>query len=336
MSEGDNPAEAGNVQASEPKAAWELFNQLESEGTHQGEPEEEEQGEQEEAGTEPQGDPKSEDGDDVEAAAEDDDADAGESDDEEPEVEKADPDETATVDIDGNKVTLAELKTGYLRQADYTRKTTALATERQAFDQAVGRVTQLDQIARQRIDLAETVLSAIIPPAPDPALMHTDFQSYSIAKEQRDQVIAALQQVQAFKTQSDQQQTQQTQEQQKQAMQAEVAEMVKRMPALATPEGRQKFQQEAVDLGAKYWGITPQEIGSIRSAKEMQVLHDAIAYRKLMAKQKAVAKKVTDAPALAKPGTRQGANDRLAKLRSLGAKAQPRDIFLEMLEQGSA
>lgn len=335
MSEGATPAPTGNVQASEPKAAWELFNQLESDGAPEGDPEEEEQEGQEEAGADPQGDPKSEDGDDIEAEAEDDEADNGESDDEEQDADNANADETATVDIDGTKVTVAELKKGYLRERDYTRKTETLAVERREFNDAVGRVTQLDQAARQRIELAESVLSAIIPPAPDPALMHTDFQSYAIAQEQRNSVIAALQQVQAFKTQSDQQQAQQNQKQMQDAVNAELALAVKRLPVLATPEGAAKFQQEAIDLGAKHWGITKEEILSIRSAKELQVLHDAIAYRKLMAKQKATAQKVNAAPPLAKPGNRQAQNDRLTKLRSLGAKAQPRDIFLA-LEEGAS
>lgn len=44
-------------------------------------------------------------------------------------------DTEVTVEIDGKaeKVTVGELKKGYLRQADYTRKTQALATERQEF-----------------------------------------------------------------------------------------------------------------------------------------------------------------------------------------------------------
>ena len=42
-----------------------------------------------------------------------------------------------TVEIDGKEVTIEELKNGYLRQADYTRKTQQLANQRREFEDAV-------------------------------------------------------------------------------------------------------------------------------------------------------------------------------------------------------
>lgn len=41
---------------------------------------------------------------------------------------------TETIDVDGEAVPVSELKKGYLRQADYTRKTTALADERKTLE----------------------------------------------------------------------------------------------------------------------------------------------------------------------------------------------------------
>lgn len=42
-----------------------------------------------------------------------------------------------TVEIDGKEVTIEELKNGYLRQADYTRKTQQLANQRKEFEDAI-------------------------------------------------------------------------------------------------------------------------------------------------------------------------------------------------------
>ena len=61
--------------------------------------------------------------------------------------EAAEPaDSTYTVKVDGSEseVTLSELQQGYQRQADYTRKTQELASERQRLEQAEAIVSALD------------------------------------------------------------------------------------------------------------------------------------------------------------------------------------------------
>jgi len=61
--------------------------------------------------------------------------------------EAAEPaDSTYTVKVDGSEseVTLSELQQGYQRQADYTRKTQELASERQRLEQAEAIVSALE------------------------------------------------------------------------------------------------------------------------------------------------------------------------------------------------
>jgi hypothetical protein len=77
---------------------------------------------------------------DTEAKAEaaDTDAASGEEPDAEAEAESAqeseEPDPSTEVEVNGERITLEELKRGYMRQQDYTRKTQALAPERQALE----------------------------------------------------------------------------------------------------------------------------------------------------------------------------------------------------------
>ena len=54
-----------------------------------------------------------------------------------------------TIDVDGEEITVEGLKSGFLRQRDYTRKTQALSEERNAF---TGQVAELD---RERAQYAE-------------------------------------------------------------------------------------------------------------------------------------------------------------------------------------
>jgi hypothetical protein len=56
-----------------------------------------------------------------------------ESDETQDESEDETPPDDATIEIDGTAVPVEEVKKGYLRQADYTRKTQALAEERKSF-----------------------------------------------------------------------------------------------------------------------------------------------------------------------------------------------------------
>lgn len=80
------------------------------------------------------------------------DAEDGDLDDEEDEDEDQDQSGdilSATVEVDGEEITVEEVRNGYLRQRDYTRKTQALSEERNAL---TGQITELD---RERAQYAE-------------------------------------------------------------------------------------------------------------------------------------------------------------------------------------
>lgn len=59
----------------------------------------------------------------------------GEADTEEESADDADGDEQQLVEVNGEQLTLEEVKLGYLRQADYTRKTQAVAEQRKAAEE---------------------------------------------------------------------------------------------------------------------------------------------------------------------------------------------------------
>src|SRR5690606_31041659 len=56
---------------------------------------------------------------------------------------KADVDKPITVEIDGKEITLDELKNGYLRQSDYTKKTQEARRKEQQAEQALQLLEQL-------------------------------------------------------------------------------------------------------------------------------------------------------------------------------------------------
>lgn len=89
---------------------------------------------------------------------------------------------------DGTEVPVADLKAGYLRQNDYTRKTQELANERKAVSSDVDRM--------QRITTAFVDhLTALIPSAPPASLALTDPNKFVAQKAQHEAAMAQVQQL---------------------------------------------------------------------------------------------------------------------------------------------
>lgn len=267
-----------------------------------------------------------------EGEADESDAPEGEEDDE------ADPDEEGeseasdkkpeTIEIDGKPVNLEEVKLGYLRQQDYTRKTQQLSTERQEFDAAIQRVTQIDQSARQALDLAKQVISSVIPQAPSMDLLQSDPVAYFQAKEAHDLALNVIRQLDDRGKSTQQAMTREQAVKHAEALKKEQELLAEKLPSLATIDGKEKFRREAIEYGAKHYGLTAAEIDSISSAKELSVLADAIAYRKLKDKTPQAVQKVAQAPKMVKPGTREKQPvNRIERLQKLGGKATAADIF---------
>lgn len=318
--EGDNPASAGTAQeTAAPKSAAELFEAMEAGETGQPEPEDEE-----ETDAEPHGEPEAEDEPEAEAEGEDSEAP------EEEEDAEADEKGPQTIEIDGKPIPLDEVKDGYLRQQDYTRKTQQLADERREFHSAVERVTSVDRDARQALEFAAKVVQAVIPPAPDQNLLHTDPIAYVQAKEAREQAVAVLRQLESQSSKSSQRETGLTQEEVRRRLDDEMKVLADKAPAFAKDEYRAKFREEAINLGSKHYGLTAEEVDSVSSHKELLILRDAIEYRKLQAKTMESVRKAKTAPKIvAKPGTRETPKPArgLDALKKLGRAPTAREIF---------
>tara|TARA_R110002153_G_scaffold43378_2_gene122622 strand:+ start:1249 stop:2256 length:1008 start_codon:yes stop_codon:yes gene_type:complete len=65
---------------------------------------------------------------------------------------------SATVEVDGEEITVEEVRNGYLRQRDYTRKTQALAEEKNALS---GQITELDRERAQYAELLPQIAQQI-------------------------------------------------------------------------------------------------------------------------------------------------------------------------------
>jgi hypothetical protein len=320
---GDTPSAEGTAQeTAADKSAAELF--AEAEDTEEGATETDASDASEEVG-----EAESEEAPEADEATEEETQEADEANEDESSDEPAP--ESLKVEIDGQSLTLEEVKKGYLRQADYTRKTQDLAKERNEFAGAVDRLEQQDRLAVDALEFANSVIAAVVPKAPDIALLQTDPHAYLLQKEQHE---AALKILNEFKTkrgavskQQEMRKGEMTQEQ----LNREMKVLSEKLPELTTADGKAKFRNDALKYAEK-WGYTPGDIDSIQSARELALMKDAIAFRKLQSQKMSAVAKVKQSPKIVKPGSRATPDTPMSKLKKLGSAARARDIFAAMEE----
>lgn len=205
---------------------------------------------------------------------------------------------------DGTVTTVAELRKGSLLHADYTRKTMEVAEDRKSVEAAKASVAQLETALAQQRETIAAVVDAFMPKPPDPSMIQSDFIGYQMQKdayERQTQMVNRLigdhQQMQARQQQEQAAQTEQTRK-------TEAQKLLEKAPELAKPEVYQQFWSDAMELAASV-GITAEELGGLGDHRQYLVLKDAIAYRRLKAKN-AEAKAKT----AGKPAVLQGSNRR--------------------------
>lgn len=335
MIDGNNPAEAGTADAqpvSEPDIESQIADAFEAS--------EEEQA-KEAVTTQPEGETEQQ------STAEDGQEEApAESEDEPAETEVEQPPAKIKLKT-GDEVTLDELSNGYLRQADYTKKTQEIAQQRAEVQSAETRLTQADQVLRQQLDLAQKVLEAFRPQQPSAQLLDTDPHAYMRQQRAYEETSRAYQAVLEGKQALDARQQQMTAQQQQQEQQARRQTLAQERQALLdkVPDFRDQakfaaFQTEASTLSEKHYGLSADEIAEITDHRAVMVLRDALAYRKLQSeKMRAVAQAKTAPPMrpAARPAAnvqaKQAANQAMDRLRREGsieaaAAAIPDDLIL--------
>src|SRR5690606_1303775 len=307
MSESDNLPTGGTDTASkeplslEDAMAFDLYDpeqdNVETENAAQSK---DKTGETDEEGQEP---------DELEAPAGDEDTEEGEEqgeEGEEPDEPGAEPADDVHITVNGEKLALSEIKAGYMRQADYSRKTQEAANQRKDLDALSARVTQ-------SVDVIADFLVNQIPPPPDPQLAMTNPGEFVQKKAMHE---AAVAQVNALLSQAGEAKgvaNTLTVEQRKELISSEDAKLSEAFPTTRTKEGREKFFTEAA-TAAKELGYSDEEIKEAMDHRLFGLAHyAAIGMRAEKARDKAK-QKVQNAPPVAPQKARQqgtnGANGR--------------------------
>jgi hypothetical protein len=257
----------------------------------------------------------------VEAAAEEDEGHADEAETDEEDAPSEDDEEEDLVEIyEGDEwkaITREEAKGRGMREADYTRKSTANAELKRSL------IAEMEAIQSQKAQLEDALVRFAAPTEQEPnwaeLAPQMDPREYNLARAQWDTRKAQSQE-------ADQYYHALKQQEQTNLMQLEQGKLLEAFPTWSEPAVFKAAAQEMV-TGLVDYGFSAEETGQIMDHRMFKVAQDALKYRKLQAEKPALNKKVVQAAKQLKPGGRKAKNqqseqhrqkmDRLRKSGSL-------------------
>ena len=191
-----------------------------------------------------------------------------------PEIEEGD----AVVTLpDGTEMTVTEIKeleAGGLRLADYTTKTTEVADQRKAADEADARNVKQHQFLESTLQNFLGFIDKMLPPEPSVDLAYNNPAKYQQDLALRNAALAEIGQINQIKAGVDQNQTELTQANLARYKTDEDAKLVKAMPHLADPVKRAAFDKANQSVASEF-GFTEQEIADTADSRVLRLVHYA-------------------------------------------------------------
>lgn len=233
-------------------------------------------------------------------------------------------------DVDGNPVTKEEAQRGYLRQADYTRKTQELAQYRQQLGQVQQQVVQERQTLAQNLEVALGVLEprlADLAKTDWETLSRKDPYAYAEKRALFDQARNNYERVVGEAQRLTQQREAERARQLQALRQREASLLAQAMPEITDPTKARSLKQRLVEYAVKE-GLSESDAKNITNHKVIQWMEKARRYDELNESKLSVArKKVSKAPkrsikagqpVSAAQRKAKAANDQRARLKQTG------------------
>lgn len=229
--------------------------------------------------------------------------------DEESEQQDATLDDDTEVDVDGSPVKLSELRSGYLRQSDYTRKTQALAEERKSLDQNKAEAERLRSSYTENLQVLDSFLQKSVPydDAALDKLAEEDPAKYTQAERANRKHLEALNVIRGELRSAHEARAKEFAEARRKAAEEGMARLPEVIPEWRNSEIRKREAGEVAQY-LKSLGRSDEEIAGITDPVIVSVLRKAMLHDKgQQAKQTVAKKKAKPKPAPApskvqKPG----------------------------------
>lgn len=217
-----------------------------------------------------------------------------------PEAEAKEDDPIVTVKIDGKEVEvkLSELKNGYQRQADYTRKTMEVSEQRKAAEAEASKARQEREKYAQDLSAMRARLEGALQEQQQidwQQLINENPQEYLRQMHLAQQRQAALQDT-AKKQDELRQQVEAEQEQSRLTyLREQHQELLDKLPEWKD-EAKSKAERTALREYLLEQGYPAETVDSVSEAKAVVIARKAMLYDQLMSKAQAAAKKVSTLP----------------------------------------
>lgn len=209
---------------------------------------------------------------------------------------------------DGTVTTIAELKQGSLRQADYTRKTQEVAEGRKAYETQSAALKQRETQITQREQLALNIIGTFLK-EPDPSLVDPNSPNYDpVGYQQQDvqfkQWNRVVSQLQQGLQQSEQTKREEASKSERERADKEWNALTEKLPVLKDSKKADNF---AADLKSYLgtFGFEPQDMKSVALDHRLALIADkARRWDALQASKPKVQQKVEGRPPVSKGGKR--------------------------------
>lgn len=212
--------------------------------------------------------------------------------------ETKEPLHTVVVNGKSEAVPLSELIAGYQRNADYSEKTRAVASERKQVEAAKAEVGTLQKQYVERLTALEAALRSQLPTqdAMNMALQRNDTASYLKMQQQ----LAQFNQIMGERSQTEARMSEAQKAEQAARLESESQALMAKLPEYAKEEANTKLRNYLVGQG---WDA--EEVASIADHRAIVTAHKAMLWDELQAKKPDAQKRVEGMPKLNKPGARQ-------------------------------
>ncbi|WP_156649978.1 hypothetical protein [Methylobacterium sp. Leaf89] len=229
--------------------------------------------------------------------------------------EDAEPEETeahaisedAEVEVNGERVKVKDLKSGYLRQSDYTRKTQELAQQRQHAESQIR--SEYNAQATQYLSQVEQNLRDHFPQEPNWVQLAEDNPAqYAVEREQWNKRLSDLTAVRQLRAQHEQAAQANKQAAIAQAQAEAYTNLVQLHPEFArTNDGKvSPASAELVNFAVNEVGLPEELLQGVTDARLFSIMYDAMRFRKMKAQEGKTIQSVASKPPLAKPGVTTG------------------------------
>ena len=252
-----------------------------------------------------------------------------------------------TVNGKQQKVSLNELKEGYSKGSDYTKKTMELSEQRRTLDTELDTISKDKEAVKQMREDYMNKLQVVEQNLQTEdnidwvALAQSDPTDYAVKKAEFDRKKELQQQIQQEKQRLAQEQRKEQEQIYQNHIQSERGKLIELMPIFGDEQKAPKLMKDIGEFAMKQ-GYTEQEVNMVVDHRAVKTLHDAMKYNQLLEKKGLRDKKVKPVNRVVssegKNNTRSAdkqvrVNDRMKQLKKSGNVKDAQKVLSAMLSK---